>query len=403
MQCSHCNQEHSEGTLICPLTGEKINLPVVCPQCGKPIDPNWLHCSYCGQTLIHAERILDQQEAQPVEYPQAAKTPPGLSKPGTRFRKANWLVIAAGIGLLFIVVVTVVIAFGNGKSFAFFAPTTPVGKILFTSARDGNPEIYVMNSDGSGQTNITNNEASDGDPAWSADGSKVVFYSARDGNPEYGGTPEIYIMNADGSAQARLTTKGEGFGFFALSPDGQKIAISAWDFYMVDLASRTTNQTVYIMDADGSNQTRLTNNQTYMMDLGFGWSPDGQKITYISIRDGKIGICVINTDGSNETCLTGKNDMDFDWSIDGQEIVFVSIRDENGEIYVMNADGSNQVRLTNNQADDTFPTWSQDGRKIAFMSERDGNREIYVMNTNGSNQTRLTNNEADDYSPVWSR
>jgi len=73
------------------------------------------------------------------------------------------------------------------------------GKIAFTSYRDGNLEIYIMNADGSGQTNLTGNPAGDWQLSFSSDGSKIAFSSKRDGNYE------IYIMNADGSGQVRLT------------------------------------------------------------------------------------------------------------------------------------------------------------------------------------------------------
>lgn len=80
------------------------------------------------------------------------------------------------------------------------ATTLPVAsKIAFMSLRDGNPEIYVMNVDGSEQTRLTNHPASDNQPVWSPDGSKIAFSSERDGNVE------IYVMNADGSGQRRLT------------------------------------------------------------------------------------------------------------------------------------------------------------------------------------------------------
>ena len=74
-------------------------------------------------------------------------------------------------------------------------------KIAFTSDRDGNNEIYVMNAqDGSNQTRLTDNPASDEFPSWSPDGVKIAFTSDRDGNTE------IYVMNAqDGSNQTRLT------------------------------------------------------------------------------------------------------------------------------------------------------------------------------------------------------
>ena len=89
------------------------------------------------------------------------------------------------------------------------------------------------------------------------------------------------------------------------------------------------------------------------------------------------------------------------WSPSGQKIVFVSTRDGNKEIYVMDPDGEHQLRLTNNKRDDNYPAWSPDGQQIVFVSRRDGNFEIYVMNSDGRNQTRLTNNPATDSEPAW--
>jgi Tol biopolymer transport system component len=79
------------------------------------------------------------------------------------------------------------------------------GKIVFVSNRDvyehyGDREVYVMNADGSGQTNLTSRPGIDQGPAWSPDGSRIVFTSSRDGNFE------IYVMNADGSGGTRRTT-----------------------------------------------------------------------------------------------------------------------------------------------------------------------------------------------------
>ena len=74
-------------------------------------------------------------------------------------------------------------------------------KIAFASNRDGNYEVYVMNADGSGQTRLTSNTATDLEPTWSPDGTKIVFESFRDGNYE------IYVMDADGTDQVRRTNE----------------------------------------------------------------------------------------------------------------------------------------------------------------------------------------------------
>jgi len=98
--------------------------------------------------------------------------------------------------------VYLIIAISMIISVLFMSPSAVCAdsyKIAFSSERDGNPEIYIMNTDGSGQTKITNNPAGDYYPAFSTDGKKIAFSSERDGNPE------IYIMNTDGSGQTRLT------------------------------------------------------------------------------------------------------------------------------------------------------------------------------------------------------
>jgi Tol biopolymer transport system component len=114
----------------------------------------------------------------------------------------------------------------------------------------------VMNADGSGQTNLTNNAAWDYGPAWSPDGSKIAFTSSRDGDSE------IYVMNPDGSDQTNLTNNAARDEEPAWSPDGSKIAFAS---------DRDGNYEVYVMNADGSSQTNLTNNAA--TDNAPDWQP----------------------------------------------------------------------------------------------------------------------------------
>jgi Tol biopolymer transport system component len=167
--------------------------------------------------------------------------------------------------------------------------------------------------------------------------------------------------------------------------------------------SRRSDSNIYLVNADGSGQFRLTVNPE--SDFDPTWSPDGQSIAYVSERNGILDIYRIKVDGSQEVRLTTTRTEEWfpAWSPDGERIAFVSNRDGGRhEIYVMNQDGSNPTRLTYNNAIDVSPTWSPDGKQIAFVSKRDGNYEIYVMNANGSEQKRLTHNSARDYTPAWS-
>ncbi|MCA1622388.1 MAG: DUF5050 domain-containing protein [Acidobacteria bacterium] len=288
-------------------------------------------------------------------------------------------------------------AFSIGLFLAMFLLALPLvaaaqEKIFFTSARDGNNEIYAMNPDGSHPVRLTFNPADDRDPVISANGLKIAFVSARDGNFE------IYIMNVNGTNPVRLTSNAAIDFSPAFSPDGAKI---------VFLSERDGgNREIYSMNSDGSNQTNLTNN-LLVDDFYPSFSPDGNRIVFYSDRDITTEIYVMNADGSNQTRLTDSDQFYTHptFSPDGSKIAFVrNFRNftYNPEIYVMNANGSNQIRLTNIAGDDTEPVFSPDGSKIAFTSVRDGNQEIYTMNAaDGTNQTRITANAVSDSMPSW--
>jgi Tol biopolymer transport system component len=277
------------------------------------------------------------------------------------------------------------------------------GKIAFTSTRDGSYEIYTMNADGSNPTRLTNNQTFDSLPAFSPDGTKIAF--VRENDPTFEDL-NIYVMNADGSRQTDLNkpdldSKDESPSF---SPDGTKIVFAS-HVYAVESFSD-----IYVMKADGSGRTNLSN---YPASADFDpvFSPDGTRIAFVSMRDDAdpfsfFGgeIYVMKADGSGQTNITNNaaGDRSPDWSPDGNKIAFMSNRDGGDyEIYVMNADGSNPTNISNNAAPDSSPAWSPDGTKIAFVSLRDGNLEIYVMNADGSNPTNISNNTAVDESPAW--
>jgi Tol biopolymer transport system component len=199
-------------------------------------------------------------------------------------------------------------------------------------------------------------------PSTAADGL-IAFVSDRDGNSE------IYIMNADGSHQTRLTKTLERVNddFPAWSPDGRKIAF---------VSDRDGNAEIYVMDVDGSHLTRLTDNQAG--DFYPEWSPDGQKIAFLSNIEGEYKICIIKVDGSDRTCLEN-----------------VPL----GKIFPdLTSVGPDMTRLATAEMG---LSWSPDGRMFAFSTDRDINSRIAVMNIDGGAQTTYTEN-VGDFSPDWS-
>lgn len=275
---------------------------------------------------------------------------------------------------------------GTSKgSILSFGPQTET-KIAFTRTVNTNQEIYVMNSDGSGQVNLTNSVASDSKPAWSPDNSKIAFVTQRDGQHE------VYVMNADGSSQTNVSQNAAVDYLPAWSPDGQRILFSS---------DRTGLVELYLMNANGGSQTRLTFSSGGA--IAGDWSGDGQRIVFMSYREGAWNIDSMNSDGGNRIALTSGNAFKANpsWSPDGSKIVYESYQDGRMEIYVMNADGSNQTRLTDLASTNQYPDWAPGGQLIAFTSDREGYEEIYVMNADGTNPNRLTFNSGFCTEPAW--
>jgi tol-pal system beta propeller repeat protein TolB len=221
--------------------------------------------------------------------------------------------------------------------------------------------------------NLINDPFDERDIAWSPDGCCIAFTTDRHGRSE------IYLVSVAEGWQQRLTDvqsfdppwSGRDYQP-AWSPDGEYIAFGS---------ERDDNYDIYLMKADGSGLTRLTDHPAG--DWGPTWSPDGNYIAFGSDRDGNPEIYVMNPDGSDQVNLTdypGRDETPV-WSPDSQYIAFVSERDENFDIYVTRVDGSGLSRLTTDPFVDRKPAWSPDGRFIAFVTNRGGgdDNEIYVV------------------------
>lgn len=237
---------------------------------------------------------------------------------------------------------------------AILNPHVPTwSKGVFQSFRDGNWEIYGADY-AAGTYRLTAHIASDMHPRLNRGATRIVFSSNRDGDYE------IYVMNADGSGLQQLTHNGANDVNPAWSPDGSQIAFQSY---------RDGQAEVYVMDASGLNEQRLTAHGSY--DGEPTWSPDGSQIAFTSARTGTPYIYVMNSDGTGISQRSSQPSVYPAWSPDGSQIAYSGDQDGDGwlELWLMNANGSNQhmiYDISHPQIDVWARGWSPDGRAVTF-------------------------------------
>lgn len=263
----------------------------------------------------------------------------------------------------------------------FYAQASDTTHIAFTSKRDKNAEIYIMDTNGKNIQNLTNHPATDFSPTFSPNGRWMAYVVNR----------EIYLMNLATKERHRLT-EGRSPDW---SPDGESIVFTS---------NRSGESNIYKIDINGEAVQQLTNKGR---NGGPSWAPDGQWIAFSSNRDGDIfsWVYVMTADGRRQRRLA--QGYDPSWSPDGKQIAY-TLGIAGSGIYVMNAEGKNSQRLTPQKTWSESPAWSPDGQWIAYESEienpwgnpnRDSN--IYLVSPAGDKRRRLTDHPAMDTYPAW--
>lgn len=211
------------------------------------------------------------------------------------------------------------------------APATSGRSIAFVSDQEGNSEIYVMRSDGSGVTNLTHNPAYDGDPVWSPDGTKIAFESDRNGHRD------IFVMNPDGSGLIQLTHDPANH-ILGVAPDSRWFTPKPSDVWSPDgrqllfSSDRSGQWLLAVMNVDGSGVTQLMQASDPPV-ANVLWSPSGKQLAYTSnTANGSLQIMAIDQDGTHRRVIaTGdptksnavwNNGGDIAWSPDEQFIYY---------------------------------------------------------------------------------
>jgi Tol biopolymer transport system component len=287
--------------------------------------------------------------------------------------------------------------------FVALCTNTFAQEIVFASNSRGTADIWVMNSDGTNQMNVSiishdpNNLYNEDGPRWKPDGSQIAFVSNKSG------CQNIWIMNTDGTNDYNLTNTNLQNSDPCWSPDGTKIYYTRNTLYCESPGSCAPCQyyEIYVYDLLSNIETRLTNNDFREMTPIV--SPDGASIAYAKAERSldccnQTDLWIMNSNGSNQHYVIGDPGL-YDWPSywgTNRKILFFKqfSAGETYEVCYANPDGTGMVRLTNDNYYDVPICFSPDGNRILFKSNRNGNYDIWVMNIDGTNSINIANSGA---------
>lgn len=259
-------------------------------------------------------------------------------------------------------------------------------RIAFASSRNGNTDIYTMETAGGGLLRLTSHRAVDDSPNWSPDGRRLAFVSERDGNRE------VYIVGIDGAGLQRLTDNVAIDDHPVWSPDGGLLAFES---------NRTGNMDVYVVAPDGSGLRRLT---TAPADDWMGdWSPDGRQMAILSARDALTKVYVMDANGLNARRLVASTIPEGRpvWGPDGWHVYFTWDFERNLQVCRATRDGKNLANVTRSPYNERLCDISPDGRRLLVISDRQKDEELYLIEMDTGAARRLTFNPGADRDGVF--
>src|SRR6476646_3891628 len=272
------------------------------------------------------------------------------------------------------------------------------GRIAFGMNVNGNTDVYTVLPNGEDLRRLTTDPGFDACAAYSADGRRIAYCSGQGGGPV-----QVWTMKQNGTDKQQVTHLTGPATFPDFSPDGSKIVFTA-------KPAGSPTRDIYGIGSDGSGLIQLTRGSVDNAYAAF--SPDGTKIAFTSRRTGTSQVYVMNADGSNQTQLTfdpQPKDQVPDWSPDGSKIAYLAdthgiadiVNPSWGDIWVMNADGSGQHPITSG-ATYYGTAWSPDGSRIATLDFTANTRIVYTVNAAyGSDPQSVHAGPGPQFVPAW--
>ena len=272
-------------------------------------------------------------------------------------------------------------------------------KLAFVSDRNKEPvaatvekrdvkEIYISDYDGANPRRITINRNLNINPNWSPDGRSIAYSSYRTG------VPDILISNIYAGTMENPTKGVGGQNFLPMfSPDGTRLLF---------MSMRDGNSEIYLMNRDGSDVRRLTNNPA--IDGSPTWSPTGTQIAFTSERTGTPQVYVMNVDGSGVRRISSESYADrATWSPAPYNEIAYSARTGPGfDIKILNIGSGETRQITFGEGTNESPVWAPNGRHLAFMSTRQGRSQIFTVDRDGRNLRQITR-DGNNTTPHWSQ
>jgi Tol biopolymer transport system component len=250
----------------------------------------------------------------------------------------------------------------------------------------GVPNIFIVNPDGTGLTNLGIGES----PSWSPDHSKIVYVANR----------AIHVMNADGSGDKALTSPVTPSRSPSFTPDGQKIV-----FIRDDARDRSD---IFTVNVDGTDEKVLVKTAN-VNEATPRFSPDGTKLAYGRVRRDIVELVVQDMATGRRIVVGGLPEAKLfpSWSPDGKRLAFKTITGNAADcIGIVNADGTNRKNFPSGVQSCTHPSWSPDGTELAFVSATAGMTSVFRGKVDVAGApTNVTPIAADvaDVTPAWNR